>query len=65
MTLAQDLHYHRHYPDRMVLHEAQQIQDERAVPGQKVVWLLVTDNEQIRHAAARRFPGLVLTSLKR
>ena len=38
---------------------------ERAVPGQKVVWLLVSDNEQIRHAAAQHFPGLVLTNLRR
>ncbi|KAK9840560.1 hypothetical protein WJX81_001282 [Elliptochloris bilobata] len=44
---------------------AHQIQMERAVNGQKVVWLLVTDNEQLRHAAALRFPDLVLTNLKR
>ena len=35
------------------------------MPGQEVVWLLVTDNERIRHAAAQHFPGLVLTNLKR
>ena len=44
---------------------AQQIQAERALPGQRVVWLLVTDNEHIRHAAAQHFPDLVLTNLKR
>ena len=38
---------------------------ERALPGQKVVWLLVSDNEQIRHAAAQHFPDLVVTNLKR
>ena len=51
-------------PD-MVLGNAQEIQAERAMPGQKVVWLLVTDNEQIRHAAAQHFPDLVLTNLER
>ena len=55
----------RAYTHHMMLREAQQIQDERAIPGQKVVWLLVSDNEQIRHAAAQRYPGLVLTNLKR
>ena len=49
----------------LVLLGAQEIQMERAVPGQKVVWLLVSDNEQIRRAAAHRFPDLVLTNLKR
>ena len=48
-----------------VLRKAQEIQNERAMPGQKVIWLLVSDNEQIRHAAAQRYPGLVLTNLKR
>ena len=53
------------YSHHLMLREAQQIQDERAIPGQKVVWLLVSDNEQIRHAAAQRYLGLVLTNLKR
>ena len=35
------------------------------MPGQKVVWLLVTDNEQLRRAAAHRFPDLVLTNMKK
>ena len=57
--------FKRNNSDHMVLCEAQEIQDERALPGQKVVWLLVSDNEQVRHAAAQRYPGLVLTNLKR
>ena len=42
-------------PAQDVLCGAQQIQVERAMPGQKVLWLLVTDNEQIRHAAVQYF----------
>ena len=49
----------------LVLCKAQAIQDERALPGQKVLWLLVSDSERIRHAAAQRYPNLVLTNLKR
>ena len=41
---------------------AQQITDEMKLPGQEVVWLLVTDMEGIRHAATKAYPTLVLTN---
>ncbi len=49
----------------MISYVMQQVQLERARVGQKVVWVLVTDNEKLRRAAAQRFPGLVLTNLKK
>ncbi|KAJ3167393.1 hypothetical protein HDU88_002315 [Geranomyces variabilis] len=45
-------------------HCARDIQLSRAVPGQRVVWYLITDSMQLRHHAKLKFGTLLITDLE-
>jgi hypothetical protein len=43
----------------------QEIQEDKRQEGQDVIWLLVSDSEDIRVAAAQKYPNLILTNTKK
>ncbi|KAK9918665.1 hypothetical protein WJX75_005791 [Coccomyxa subellipsoidea] len=44
---------------------AKEIQEDKRQEGQDVIWLLVSDSEDIRVAAAQKYPNLILTNTKK
>lgn len=42
-----------------------EIQEDRQYEGQDVLWLVVSDNEKVRWAAAQKYPSLVLTNTRK